>query len=269
LNIFTLFAIIVLTSMDRSRSDIAAGIVLVCHRLAAKGFVTAQDGNVSARIPNGNILVTPSSVNKGSVTEGTLVEVTPDGSPVTLGRKGSTELGMHLFIYRERPDVQAVVHAHPTYATGFAAARVPIPSAVFPEVILGLGTIPLAPYGTPSTNELADSLAPFVHTSDAILLSNHGVVSYGSDLDDAYYKLEKVEHVAHMIFIARMLGGEHHLSEQELQKLLALSGPVYGKTPRPAAGPTPQPRVEGSDQSEEEIKHLIRTVLDEARKTPS
>ncbi|MEX2115829.1 MAG: class II aldolase/adducin family protein [Bacteroidota bacterium] len=253
--------------MEHSRSDIAAGIVLVCHRLSLKGFVTAQDGNVSARIPNGNILVTPSSVNKGSVTEGILVEVTPDGSPVTLGRKASTELGMHLFIYRERQDVQAVVHAHPTYATGFAAARVPIPSEVFPEVIIGLGAIPLAPYATPSTREVADSLAPFVHSSDAILMSNHGVVAYGSDLENAYYKLEKVEHVAHMTFIARMLGGEHHLSEQELHKLLALRGSVYGKTVRPAASPTLRMHEEKSDPSEMEIKQLIRTVLAETRKT--
>lgn len=255
--------------MDRSRSDIAANLVLVCHRLAAKGFVTAQDGNVSARIPNGNILVTPSSVNKGSVTEGMLVEVTPEGSPVTLSRKSSTELGMHLFIYQERPDVQAVVHAHPTFATGFAAARVPIPSAVFPEVIIGLGTIPLAPYATPSTRELADSLSPYVHSSDAILMSNHGVVAYGSNLDEAYYKLEKVEHVAHMIFVARMLGGEHRLSQPELQKLLALSGPVYGKSPRTTGPLAPESRTDRSDASEEEMKQLIRTVLAEAGKTSS
>jgi L-fuculose-phosphate aldolase len=269
LNIFTLFVIIVLNSMEQSRSDIAAAIVLVCHRLAAKGFVTAQDGNVSARIPNGNILVTPSSVNKGSVTERMLVEVTPEGSAVTLDRKASTELGMHLFIYRERQDVQAVVHAHPTYATGFAAARVPIPSAIFPEVIVGLGTIPLAPYATPSTRDLADSLAPFVHTSDAILMSNHGVVAYGSDLESAYYKLEKVEHVAQMTFVARMLGGEHRLSDHELQKLLSLSGPVYGKTARPVIADAPIAKKEEGDIPEEEIKQLIRAVLAESGKTKS
>lgn len=255
--------------MEQSRSDIAAAVVLVCHRLAAKGFVTAQDGNVSARIPNGNILVTPSSVNKGNVTEGMLVEVSLDGSPVTLNRKASTELGMHLFIYRERQDVQAVVHAHPTYATGFAAARVPIPSGVFPEVIIGLGTIPLAPYATPSTHELADSLAPFVHSSDAILMSNHGVVAYGPDLESAYYKLEKVEHVAHMIFVAKMLGGEHRLSEGELQKLLALSGPVYGKAIRSVAPSASVPKHEESEPSEEEIKKLIRAVLAESKEAKS
>ncbi|MEX1140606.1 MAG: class II aldolase/adducin family protein [Bacteroidota bacterium] len=255
--------------MEHSRSDIAATIVLVCHRLSSKGFVTAQDGNVSARIPNGNILVTPSSVNKGNVTETMLVEVTPDGSPVTLNRRASTELGMHLFIYRERRDVQAVVHAHPTYATGFAAARVPIPSAVFPEVIIGLGTIPLAPYATPSTRELADSLAPFVHSSDAILMSNHGVVAYGPDLENAYDKLEKVEHVAHMTFVARMLGGEHRLSEQDLQKLLALSGPVYGKVMRPVVPAAPRVKEEGGDLPEEEIKQLIRAVLAESGKIKS
>ncbi len=255
--------------MEQSRSDIAAAIVLVCHRLAAKGFVTAQDGNVSARIPNGNILVTPSSVNKGSVTEGMLVEVTPEGAPVTLNRKASTELGMHLFIYKQRQDVKAVVHAHPTYATGFAAARVPIPSAIFPEVIIGLGTIPLAPYATPSTTDLADSLAPFVGSSDAIIMSNHGVVAYGSDLESAYYKLEKVEHVAHMTFVAKMLGGEHRLSGGELQKLLSLSGPVYGKATRPVLSDPPLIKTGEGDIPEEEIKQLIRAVLADSGKTKS
>ncbi|MBI4418000.1 MAG: class II aldolase/adducin family protein, partial [Ignavibacteriales bacterium] len=100
--------------MSPSRSDSAASIILACHRLYAKGFVTATDGNVSARLPNGNILITPSAINKGDVRESLLVEIGPDGEPVTLNRRASTEAGMHLFIYQERPDVHGIVHAHPT-----------------------------------------------------------------------------------------------------------------------------------------------------------
>lgn len=205
-----------------TQSDIARHIVAVCRDLYEKGFVTATDGNVSARLPNGNILATPTSVNKGRVNDSDLVEVTLDGVPVGAGWGPSTELGMHLFVYRERPDVRAVVHAHPTYATGFATARIPLDQPLFPEVIFGLGAIPLAEFATPSTPEVAASIAPFVKTSNAILLMNHGVVTYGKDLDDAYFKMEKVEHAAHIVFVARTLGGEKALTAEQVQKLISV-----------------------------------------------
>ena len=202
-----------------THSDVARHIVAVCRDLYAKGFVTATDGNVSARLPNGNILATPTSVNKGRVTDTDLVEVTLAGVPVKPGQIPSMELGMHLFVYRERPDVRAVVHAHPTYATGFATARIPLNQPLFPEVIFGLGAIPLAEFATPSTPDVAASIAPFVKTANAILLMNHGVVTYGKDLDDAYFKMEKVEHAAHIVFVARVLGGEAPLTAEQVQKL--------------------------------------------------
>ena len=136
---------------------------------------------------------------------------------------------MHQFIYRERQDVAAVVHAHPPYATGFATAREPLEGCLFPEVIVGFGAIPLAEYATPSTSEVADSLRPFVRSADAILLTNHGVVTYGTDVYDAYYKMEKVEHSAQITFIARLLGGEKRLSAVELDRLRQVSVQSYGK----------------------------------------
>jgi L-fuculose-phosphate aldolase len=138
-------------------------------------------------------------------------------------------MGMHLFIYRERPDVAAVVHAHPTFATGFATARIPLEGCVYPEVIVGLGAIPLAEYATPSTAEVASSLAPYVKSADAILLANHGVVTYGSDVLNAYFKMEKVEQTAQVTFVARMLGGEHRLTAEELERLRGVSVQSYGK----------------------------------------
>jgi L-fuculose-phosphate aldolase len=243
-----------------SRSDIARQIVLVCRRLYENRFVTAMDGNVSARLANGNVLTTRSAINKGRVTESDLVEVQPDGTPVTLSMKPSTELGMHLFIYNNRSDVQAVVHAHPTYATGFAAARIPLTDCVFPEVIVGLGAIPLASYATPSTAEVAESLAPYVNNSDAILLANHGVVTYGSNLDDAYFKMEKVEHAAHITFVARMLGGEKPLSNREVEKLRAIAGTAYGKE-IPGNILIAQNDVSEEGLSEDDVKQLIREIL--------
>ncbi len=259
MNIFTLFAIIFPRMM--SRSDIAREIVLVCHRLAQKGFVAATDGNVSARLPNGNILTTPTSMNKGKVTESDLVEVKPDGSLVTLSSKPSTELTMHLFIYRRRPDVASVVHAHPPYATGFATARVPLTDCVFPEVIVTLGAVPLAPYATPSTPEVAESLAPFVDNADAILLTNHGVVTAGLDPEDAYFKLEKVEHAAHITFVARLLGGAHSLTEQQVARLRSISEASYGKDP--AQHIACEPSLASPHVSEGELKQLIREILTE------
>ncbi len=253
--------------MERSRADIARHLVLICHRIYEKGFVTATDGNVSARLTNGNILITPSALNKGRVKESDLVEVKADGTPITLSRKPSTELGMHLFIYQERSDVQAIVHAHPTYATGFATARIPLTDCLFPEVIVGLGAIPLAAYATPSTREVVDALAPYVKTADAILLANHGVVTYGSDLDDAYFKMEKVEHAAHIAFVARMLGGEQPLTSEEITKLRAVSDVSYGKDidRNIACVPAERARQEEMGVSDAEMKALIREVLREKR----
>lgn len=211
--------------ITRLRSD----IVDVCHRLYARGMVTATDGNVSVRLAHGNILATRSGINKGMVTERDLVELLPDGGQVSGSGKPSTEMGMHLFIYKQRPDVRAVVHAHPVYATGFATARMGLDACLFPEVIVGLGAVPLAEYATPSTPEVAASLTPFVKNSDAILLANHGAVAYGTDLYEAYFKMEKVEHAARITFVAHMLGGAKSLSQAEVAKLGQVSVQSYGK----------------------------------------
>jgi L-fuculose-phosphate aldolase len=212
---------LILPDVTMNQPEIAKQIIAVCRALYARGFVAASDGNVSVRLPNGNILTTPTALNKGRVSESDLVEVTPAGAPVGTGPSPSSELGMHLFIYQHRTDVNAVVHAHPTYATGFATARIPLDQPLYPEVIFGLGAIPLADFATPTTREVADSIAPFVQSSNAILLANHGVVAFGKSLDDAYFKMEKVEHAAHITFVARMLGGEKSLTQEQVGKLNA------------------------------------------------
>jgi len=210
------------------RSKQVALLVDVCHRLATRGFVAAMDGNVSARLPNGNILVTRSGVNKGAVGPEDFVEVSPGGRSVSKSWAASTEVMMHLLIYRERQDVHAVVHAHPPTATGFAVARIPLEECLLPEVIVGLGAIPLAAYATTSTDEVARSIRPFVKRAQAILLANHGVVAYGRDPLDAFFKMEKVEHAAQITLVARMLGGAVPLTEEELEKLRRVSAKSYG-----------------------------------------
>lgn len=209
-------------------SNTPQSLVRICHRLAVRGYVVATDGNVSFRRGDGNIVTTRSGVRKESVKQRDLVTVAPAGAVDTGQGKPSTEIGMHLFVYRERPDVHAVVHAHPLYATAFAAARLALDQPLLPEVIVTIGRIPLAGYATPSTAEVARSLAPFVHETDAILLTNHGVVTFGATLEEAFQRMERVEHVARVTFFARMLGGEKPLTESELRRLRDASEESYG-----------------------------------------
>jgi L-fuculose-phosphate aldolase len=235
-------------------------LIDVCHRLYGRRMVSATDGNVSVRLPGGTILTTRSGVNKGDVTASDFVEVKKCGEQVSGSGKPSTELGMHLYIYAERPDIHAVVHAHPVYATGFATARLPLDACTFPEVIVGLGAIPLAEYATPSTNEVASSLAPYVHKADAILLANHGVVTYGAGLEEAYFKMEKVEHAAQITFVATMLGGAQSLTAGDLARLKSVSVQSYGKDfsgriPCDVAGSEPE------DVSEAEVRRYVAAKL--------
>ncbi len=249
--------------MDRN-TKIVKDIIDICHRLYTKGFVTATDGNVSVRLENGNILTTRTAINKGMVTENDLVEVELSGKVLTGNSLPSTEIGMHLYIYSQRPDVNAVVHAHPPYATGFATARQPLNECLFPEVIVGLGAIPLAEYATPSTEEVSKSLEPYVKIADAILLANHGVVTYGKDLWDAYFKMEKVEHAAHITFVARMLGGEKPLSPEDIEKLRAISQQSWGKDFSEKIACETSCAIEDnsvSSPSDEEIRELVKKML--------
>jgi L-fuculose-phosphate aldolase len=204
---------------SRDKPTLVKELIDICHRLYSLGFVAAMDGNVSVRLENRNMISTRSGVNKGMVTPDDLVEVNTEGAQVSGRGKPSTELPMHLFIYRERKDVNAIVHAHPPYATGFAVARIGLDKPVLPEVSIGLGGIPLASYATPSTGEVPASIAPYVHTHTAILLANHGVVTYGSDPLDAFFRMEKVEHVAHTMFVAAILGGAKGLTPDEVKQL--------------------------------------------------
>jgi len=239
----------------------ARELVEICHRLSAHGFVTATDGNVSTRLEDGGFLTTRTGVNKGMVETSDLVEVDANGTPRNSGQAPSTEFGMHLFIYRQRPDVGAVVHAHPIHATGFAAAGLALDRCIFPEVIVGLGAVPLATYATPSTSEVADSISPYVGTANAILLANHGVVTYGPDLWDAYFKMEKVEHAAHIEFVARMLGGQRSLTPEQLDKLRNISQESYGKdfSNKPQCKTSIEPAEE--IPHDEEIRNLVREMI--------
>ena len=194
-------------------------IVQVCHRLSASGFVAAWDGNVSARLDERTILITAGNRNKGEIVQEDIVAVGLDGMPRQKDPKPSSELPMHLAIYRSRPDVHAVVHAHPPFATAFAASGTTLTANVFPEVILSLGEVPLVPYATPSTNDVGDALGPYIHSTHAALLANHGAVTWASTPDEAYWLMEKLEHTAHIEWLARSLGGVQKLPPDAVDTL--------------------------------------------------
>ncbi len=200
----------------------------VGRRMYERGFVAANDGNISVRLSAERVLTTPTGVSKGFMSPERMAVVDMSGAALD-ANKPSSEIRMHLFVYRERPEVQAVVHAHPIHATGFATAGLALEECVAAEIIATLGSIPLARYGTPSTEDLAESLRPHVHRNDAFLLANHGVVAVGKDLWEAYYRLERVEHYANIILVSRQLGGEKTLPKVEADKLFALRG-KYGQT---------------------------------------
>ena len=183
------------------------------------GLVAATDGNLSVRLGDGTFLCTPTLMSKGMMGPEDLVVVDSHGHKVGGERNVSSEIAMHLFIYRNRPDVGAVVHAHPPTATGFAAAGMPLDSALCSEIVITLGTVPLANYETPGTPELAEALAPLVGDHDAILMANHGVVTYGEDLLTAYMNMETVEHYARIALVTHMLGKQQPLSDTHVSKL--------------------------------------------------
>ncbi|MFB3815341.1 MAG: class II aldolase/adducin family protein [Terriglobales bacterium] len=189
--------------------------------LHQKGYVAATDGNLTVRLDTERVLTTPTGMSKGMMEPDDLVVVDMQGRKLSGRRTASTEIGMHLLIYRMRPDVKGIVHAHPTTATGYAAAGIELNHALVSEVVLSLGSIPLARYGTPGTAELGDALEPLVANHNAILMANHGVVTYGESLLRAYMKMETVEHFAKIALVTHLLGKQQPLTESDIEKLVA------------------------------------------------
>jgi L-fuculose-phosphate aldolase len=184
-----------------------------------QGFVAATDGNLSVRLDDTRFLVTPTCFSKGMMEPEDMVVVDVQGRRLSGSYNPSSEIAMHLTIYRMRPDVGAVVHAHPCTATGFASAGIALDEPLCSEVVITLGAVPLAPYATTGTMELSDSLLPFIPFHDAILMANHGVVTYGEDICRAYMRMEAVEHYAKIVMTTRQLGSARSLNSRQVEKL--------------------------------------------------
>src|SRR5258706_9736946 len=213
--------------------EMREAIVEVGRRLYARGYTASNDGNISARLDDRRLIMTPKSVCKGFMSPDMMVITDLDGQKLAGDRDPSSEMQMHLEVYRQRPDARAVVHAHPPIATGFAVAGIPLDRAVLAEVVTTLGSVPIAEYATPSTKELPEAVRKYVRTHDGMLLANHGALTLGADLFAAYYKMETIEHFAKISLVARMLGRENLLSREEVLRLQELRGSYGIKSPAP------------------------------------
>jgi len=195
-------------------------IVEVCKRIHRRGWISSTDGNVSMKLGRDRILTTPSGIHKGFMEERDLVVTDMKGKLLTGSRKPSSEIQMHLTCYRERPDISAVVHAHPTLCIAFSLAGITLAKCLLPEVVFTLGSIPTANYSTPTTDEVPKSIEGLIKDYDAVILERHGSLTVGNTVFDAYNTLERMEHVAEITHKARQLGEVHPLGEDELDKLL-------------------------------------------------
>jgi L-fuculose-phosphate aldolase len=211
----------------RTEEQLRTDIVEVGRRLWERGYVASNDGNISVRLDERRLMTTPANVSKGFMTPDMMVITDFEGKKLSGDRKASSEIKMHLQVYRDRPDANAVVHAHPPTATGFAVAGIPLDRAVLAEVVTTLGSIPIAEYATPSTDELPAACSKYLKAHDGLLLANHGALAIGPELFTAYYRMETIEHFAKISLVTRMLGREHLLSREEVQRLQGLRG-MYG-----------------------------------------
>ena len=210
--------------MVKTEREYAADIVRVGKLVFDKGWVAANDGNISIRLDDERIMCTPTGVSKGMLHVDDIIIVDYAGEKISGRMERTSEILMHLKIYELRPDIDSVVHAHPPVATGFAAAGKALNTALLPEVVIGLGCVPLAEYGLPGTDALTEPMLPLIPKYDALLLGNHGAVSYGKDVLQAYFRMETVEHFARINFVAEMLGGARALPRLEVDKLFESRG---------------------------------------------
>jgi L-fuculose-phosphate aldolase len=250
------------------------------RRVWQRGYVAANDGNFSVRVAENRFIATPTMLSKGFMTPDDLVVLDGEGRQIGGHRTPTSETKIHLDIYRKRPDVNAVVHAHPPYATAFAVAQLPVPKCVLPEVEIFLGEIPIAEYATPGTQSFADSIDPYIRDFNLFLLANHGALAIGEDLTQAYYRMEIVDQYCRILLYTRQLGDYRQITQDKMQDLFQLKerlgfrdrrlqpgGNVSCGIPSPVTGgdtyANPLNEAESSSGLTERIRGIVQRVLKE------
>jgi len=239
-------------------------------RIWTRGYVAANDGNITVKINDKEVLTTPTGVSKGFMTPDMIIKVDMSGKVISGNSKyrPSSEAKMHIEVYEQRPDVRSVIHAHPPYATSFAVAGIPLNKCVLPEAILVLGSVPIAKYGLPSTTEIPDAIRSHIQHSDAVLLENHGTLTLGPDLISAYHRMETLEHTAHIVFLARQLGRVNVLPQYEVDRLMELREKfnIPGKVSVCEAAPAKNKTTTQKVIPDEMIQDITKKVLEKIGK---
>jgi len=254
--------------MAHSIYSLKKEVVEICRRVYQRGYVAANDGNVSARIDDDRVVLTPTGMSKGFLQPADLVVVDMEGKVVAGTRRPSSESKMHLTIYGARPDIRAVVHAHPPTATGFAVAGIPLTECVLPEVIISVGSIPIAEYAAPGTQELAEVVSRYLKSYDAVMLENHGAITVGETVTSAHFKMETMEHFAKIMLVARLLGNVQGLSPRDVQDLIEQRVKYGIRSDSPTCSlndgtcaPPPSRAEPAPDISSELIEEVTRQVV--------
>lgn len=254
--------------MQKTEQQLREDVVRVGRLVFDKSWVAANDGNITIRLDDKRILATPTGVCKGMMQPEDLIVCDMEGAKLCGERERTTEMAMHLTIYRMRPDVSSVLHAHPPVATGFAAAGRALNLALLPEVVIALGSIPLADYGLPGTLALTEGMLPYIPKYDAMLLANHGAVSYGEDVFQAFFRMETIEHFARITLVAELVGGAKALPRVEVQKLFESRGRYKVKSHNrlePGSPMTAEDMPEPNEKIEMTREQLL-AIIDEALK---
>ena len=260
--------------VEISEREARRDIVDVCRAVYQRGWIASTDGNVSVRLGPDRVLATPTSIHKGRMTEGDLIVVDMRGEVVHGSRKPSSELRMHLAAYEERPDVRAVVHAHPTNCIAFSLAGVSLAQCLLPEIVFTFGSIPTTAYTTPTTDEVPDEIRKWLRDFDSMILDRHGSLTVGADVHAAYDKLERMEHVAEITFRARQLGPLRPLTPEQIARLQAvgrglglperkiLGSPCdhCNACPGSTVGPAMPAPVRADEPSRVDVDDLVRRV---------
>lgn len=207
----------------RTEREYRKELAQICRQMYEKNFISSTDGNVSVRYHPERLLITPSGVHKGFLKPELMIVTDLKGKKISGGGRASQEILMHLKVYEERQDISAVVHAHPIFCIAHTLAGLDLGKDHLPEVVLSVGEIPVVPYTTPTSYEVPERIREFIRKHDALILDRHGVLCLGKDLWDAFNKLERMEHVAQVMFAARQMGPLRHLSSEQLQKLMNIA----------------------------------------------
>lgn len=226
--------------MSQNEQAIKEQICDIGKRIYNRNMVAANDGNISVKLSDKEFLCTPTGVSKGFMTPEYICKVDEKGEVIEAndGFRPSSEIKMHMRVYASRPDVMSVVHAHPNFATSFAIAGKPLAEPIMPEAVISLGCVPLAPYGTPSTMQIPDSIEPYLNDFDAVLLENHGALTWSDSLLSAYMKMESLEFYAELMYKSKMLGGPTHFTKEQIAELVDIRHKmgIKGKYPADRSG---------------------------------